>query len=115
MSTIEVFDDLVKRTSFSSDDELLAFFDSLPVLTVEEMLSKWKGGDFKTGHWAEEELKNTKWFGKWFKTDLDGIPLVSYNDEGNLYSNLMMNGQSSLWMIEFRGKVSVPDSEDIQA
>lgn len=46
-----------------------------------------------------------RWFGKWFRSDLDATPLVCYNADGKLYSEKVM-GEASLWMIEFRGKLS---------
>lgn len=45
-----------------------------------------------------------RWFGKYFKSQLNGKPLVCYNDEGKLHSSQAQNGESSLWMIELLGK-----------
>ncbi|MCP1660687.1 DUF4334 domain-containing protein [Neisseria perflava] len=107
MSTMQKFNELSAKTDYQNDDELFAFFGSLPAVSAQEMLGKWQGGDFKTGHWAGQALIDTRWFGKWFKGKFDVAPLVSYNDEGKLYSNKMMGGQeASLQMVEFRGVVS---------
>lgn len=107
MSYKDKFNDLKARTSFDDDTELLNFFDELPGVKSADILFPWQGGDFKTGHWCSDVLIESKWFGKNFKSELDSMPLLCYNDEGKLYSNKTMNnGEASLWDINFRGKVS---------
>lgn len=106
MTTLNKLNELKQRTSFNNDDELFALFDNLPVMPVEEMIGKWQGGDFKSGHWGVGALQEMNWFGKWFKSPLDVYPLVCRNEEGKLFSNTIMKGEASLWNIEFRGKVS---------
>lgn len=107
MNFKDKFNELKVRTSFDDDTELFNFFDELPPVKSEDILFPWKGGDFKTGHWCTDMLMEIKWFGKNFTSKLDNVPLLCYNDEGNLYSNKTLNnGESSLWDIEFRGKVS---------
>lgn len=106
MSLRTEMDELVKQYKFTDDSVLLEFFDKLAPVQVDEMIGKWKGGDFDTGRWQSKALTDLKWFGKYFKSQLDGKPLVCYNDEGKLYSSQAQNGESSLWMIEFRGKTS---------
>lgn len=100
--------ELLKKESQPSDSKLMAFFDELPIVTVDEILSqKWKGGAFETGHWASKTMAEIKWFGKWYRTAFDALPMVCYNEEGKLFSNQQIaRGTASLWMIEFRGKVS---------
>lgn len=100
------FDAFKAQRVFSSDQVLLDFFDSLPPVRVDEIQSIWAGGDFDTGHWATRSLDDVKWFGKWFRSASDAMPLVCYDDKGNLYSNKMMKGEASLWQIAFRGKIS---------
>lgn len=82
------------------------FFDKLPPVSVEEILAKWQGEILIQDTGVLPNLKKQKWFGKWFRSQLDCSPLVCYNEEGKLYANQLMNGECSLWMIEFRGKVS---------
>lgn len=107
MTTLKAeFEQLKAQHKFDDETVLMNFFDKLPPVGVEEILSKWQGGDFDTKHWGTPALREQKWFGKWFRSQLDGSPLVCYNDEGKLYPNQLMNGECSLWMIEFRGKVS---------
>ncbi|WP_419206901.1 GXWXG domain-containing protein [Photobacterium leiognathi] len=54
MTTIKTeFERLKSTLSFSDDKILLDFFDDLPVVDAEELLGKWRGGDFKTGHWGK--------------------------------------------------------------
>lgn len=106
MNALNKLNELKQRTFFENDDELFTLFDSLPEMPVEEMIGKWQGGDFKSGHWDVGALQNMNWFGKWFKSPLDVYPLVCRNEEGKLFSNKIMKGEASLWNIEFRGKVS---------
>lgn len=100
------FDELKSQDLVGRDQELLDFFDSLPPVNISEILSPWKGGDFNTGHWGQSALIDMKWFGKSFKNQFDALPLICFNEEGNLFSNTIMKGEASLWNIEFRGKTS---------
>lgn len=84
-------------------DEL---FDSLPPIDCQSILGQWKGGGFDTGHKGMASLKAIKWYGKTFNSRLDAKPLICYDEQGNLHSSQAMKGEASLWMIEFRGKVS---------
>lgn len=106
MSKLEKFNQLKAKNTFKDDKELLDFFDTLDPITIEETLGIWKGGDFDTGHWGTPALKGMKWFGKRFNSAFEGMPLLCFNEAGHLFSNTIMNGESSLWMIEFRNKVS---------
>ncbi|REF28354.1 GXWXG protein [Xenorhabdus cabanillasii] len=106
MNTKQIFDELRSREKIEDESELLNFFDALPEVRVGEILSKWKGGDFNTGHWGHESLIEMNWFGKWFKSKFDAIPLVCFNNDGKLFSNHIMKGEASLWEVEFRGKSS---------
>ncbi|WP_222829261.1 DUF4334 domain-containing protein [Terriglobus saanensis] len=81
-------------------------FDSLESVSCEDVFAKWQGGGFDTGHWLLPALAGMKWYGKWIKSTTDAKPLVCYNDDGQLYSNQAMNGEASVAMMEFRGKVS---------
>lgn len=84
-------------------DEL---FDVLEPVSCESLFGSWKGGEFKTGHKGSHALKALKWYGKTFNSRLDVKPLICLDDEGKPYSNQAMKGEASLWMVEFRGKVS---------
>ncbi|HIH2744782.1 TPA: DUF4334 domain-containing protein [Burkholderia lata] len=105
MSTKEKFEKF-KSAERLSDEVLLEFYDSLPPVSIEEALGRWKGGDFQTGHWGNATLAEMKWYGKWYRSKLDAVPLVCYDEQGRLFSNQTMRGEASLWQIEFRGKVS---------
>ncbi|WP_269789795.1 DUF4334 domain-containing protein [Stenotrophomonas sp. Iso1] len=105
MSAKDTFNQL-KDKELLSDEELLAFFDSLPAVSIEQALGRWKGGDFNTGHWGNSALKEMKWFGKWYRSKLDAVPLVCYDEHGRLFSSKAMKGEASLWEVGFRGKSS---------
>src|SRR5215813_10756440 len=116
MTSITLFQQLKKQHKISDDKKIIDLFDSLAPVRCEEILSRWQGGGFDTGHWLLQALSDMKWYGKWFTSTLDAKPLVCFNHEGKLYSNQIMRGEGSLWMTEFRGKVSasiVYDGEPI--
>lgn len=107
MNAVERFDALRTQAGPIDTDELDAVFDALPVVRCEDILGQWKGGDFNTGHRSSASLVAIKWYGKTFNSLLDAKPLICYDDQGELYSNdQLMRGEASLWMVEFRGKVS---------
>ncbi|KXJ00664.1 hypothetical protein AN414_24340 [Serratia marcescens] len=89
-----------------NDQVLLAFYDTLPSVSIGEALGRWKGGDFQTGHWCNATMTEMNWYGKWYRSKLDAVPLVCYDEQGRLTSNKSMKGEASLWEIEFRGKIS---------
>jgi hypothetical protein len=107
MDAVQKFRALRMQAGLISSDELDAVFDALPVVSCESILGQWKGGDFNTGHRSSASLTAIKWYGKTFNALFDAKPLICYDDNGELYSNdTLMRGEASLWMIEFRGKVS---------
>ncbi|MBF7683347.1 DUF4334 domain-containing protein [Acinetobacter sp. B5B] len=98
------FDELRKKTQ-NTEEELIQLFDQLPTIPSSQIMHKWKGGTF-SGEWDSEELKQIGWYGKWFKSPLDAIPVICYNSNGELFSNQIMQGEATMWDINFRGKVS---------
>lgn len=84
-------------------DEL---FDALDPIDCDSMLGPWKGGELRTGHSGSLALQALRWYGKTFNSRLDVKPLMCLDHEGKLFSNQAMKGEASLWMVEFRGKVS---------
>lgn len=105
MTVRERFDTLRTAASASPAD-LDDLWTDLTVLTVEEMLGAWRGGDFATGHPASGLLDKIGWHGKRFDSPLDGHPLICRGDDGALYSNTAAagGGYSSLWEVGFRGE-----------
>lgn len=83
-----------------------AVFDALEPIRCEDMLGAWKGGELRTGHKGSQMLQAMKWYGKTFHSRLDVKPLMCWDENGKLYSSQAMKGDASLWMVEFRGKVS---------
>ncbi len=105
MTGTERFHGLNHQVSIE-EQELSSFFDSLEPASCERILSRWRGGGFDTGHWLLPALVEMRWFGKWFVSPSDVKPLVCWNEAGELFSSQAMNGEASLAMIEYRGKVS---------
>lgn len=54
----------------------LDYFDSLPAVTVPEMIGAWAGSGFETGHPLDGMLENFRWHGKRFESAEAGHPLV---------------------------------------
>lgn len=106
MNHIEKFQQLKKQRTIANDKTIIDLFDSLEPVTCEEILSKWQGGGFDTGHWLLQVLVDMKWYGKWFLSESNAKPLVCFDESARLYSNNSLHGEASLWMMEFRGKVS---------
>lgn len=95
----------LKEKKFTSSDELLNFFDSLPSISLEEIWGKWKGDVFD-GPWNVESLQQINWFGKWFKSNLNAIPAICFNEHNELFSNQLMKGEATMWDVTFRAKTS---------
>lgn len=57
-------------------DEALAFFDTLPAVTVDEMWGSWAGHGVETGHPFDGLLEGLGWHGKRFKNADSADPLV---------------------------------------
>lgn len=105
-----VVEDLLARQRSGRLDpaELDAWWGELPVVGVEEILGRWKGTGFDTGHRALAQLAGLKWFGKDFVSALDAKPVLCHDDNGDLYSNTAAGngGEATLWMAEYRGEVT---------
>ena len=112
MNHIEKFQQLKKQHKIADDKVLLDLFDSLEPVKCGEIVSRWQGGGFDTEHWLLHALVEMKWYGKWFTSPVNAKPLVCFDEEGRLYSNQALNGEASLWMMEFRGKVSATVAYD---
>ena len=54
----------------------LRLFDSLPAVTVEEMIGTWRGSEVPTGHPLDGMLAASGWWGKRFGGPEDVDPLV---------------------------------------
>lgn len=98
----------LRDAATASPAELDALWADLAVVTVEEMLGAWRGGDFATGHPASALLTKIGWHGKRFDSALEGHPLVCRGEDGELYSNTVFagGGHSSLWEVGFRGETT---------
>jgi hypothetical protein len=57
-------------------EEALALFDRLPAVEPTEMLGRWLGGSFATGHPLDGVLETFHWYGKAFRGPDDVDPLL---------------------------------------
>lgn len=88
-------------------DELEEFFDSLSVITNDEILGKWKGGYIKSGGIVDLTLKDFGfygWIGKSFYSD-DKVSALMHKFLGFKF-NIPLIGKAHIREISFRGKVS---------
>jgi hypothetical protein len=101
------FDEL-RAADAADPDDLDRLWAGLRPVTVDEVLGRWRGGDFATGHVASTVLEKVRWHGKWFDGPLDATPLVCRGEDGELYSNVDAGGggEASLWEVAFRGEVT---------
>lgn len=89
------------------DADLDAVWAGLATLRPEEMLGRWHGGEFTTGHAINGMLDKAGWYGKTFTSRNDVQPLICRDADGKLYSNRELGkGEASLWAVEFRGEVT---------
>jgi hypothetical protein len=64
----------------------LRVFDSLPAVTVEEMIGSWRGSEVPTGHPLDGVLVASGWYGKRFESSEDVHPLVMRDGSGGHWS-----------------------------
>lgn len=57
-------------------EEALALFDSLPPVAPEELLGRWRGSGFASGHALDGLLETYHWHGKAFRGSEDVDPLL---------------------------------------
>jgi hypothetical protein len=60
----------------ATPEQAMAFFDSLPAMSVEELLGAWKGSEIRTGYPLEGLLQAFGWHGKRFDSPEAVHPLV---------------------------------------
>jgi hypothetical protein len=87
--------------------DLDEIWSGLQTVRSEDVLGRWKGDEFHTGHKMNGLLQSNRWYGKNFNSVNDVEPIVCYDDDGNLFSNNELSlGGASLWDVEFRGEVT---------
>lgn len=70
----------------ASPAEIRAFFDSLPPVTVDAMLGRWRGTGLPSGHPMDGLLERFGWYGKEFKSPEDVQPLLCRLDGGEMFA-----------------------------
>jgi uncharacterized protein DUF4334/GXWXG protein len=86
--------------------ELDALWAVLAPVRAEEVLGRWRGAGFATGHPSYALLVASRWYGKYFDALDDVKPLVCRAEDGSLFANTALAGGASLWNVEFRGEVT---------
>jgi hypothetical protein len=86
-------------------EDVLAFFDELAPVDVEDMLGEWDGGLVPTGHPGEGQLAGLRWAGKAFH-GLDAVdPMVCFDEHGERAASDVL-GSATLRAVEYRGVVT---------
>jgi hypothetical protein len=65
-------------------EKALSFFDSLPPVSVAEMIGAWKGSGLKTGNPLDGLLESLSWHGKRFDS-ADGAHPLLFEDKRGLF------------------------------
>ncbi len=86
-------------------DRLLSWYDTLPAVTVDELIGDWSGGVFDTGHPGEQKLDALAWVGKRFTGPDTVDPIVSRGADGERVANPVL-GAARLRRVEHRGVVT---------
>ncbi|HYF25169.1 MAG TPA: DUF4334 domain-containing protein [Baekduia sp.] len=86
-------------------DDVLALFDALPAVAVEELLGAWSGGAIPTGHPGEGQLAAMHWAGKEFRSVDDVDPIVVRNAAGEREASPIL-GAATLRAVAYRGVVT---------
>ena len=87
--------------------QLDEIWSALATVRSVDILGRWKGDEFHTGHKMNGQLAAARWYGKHFNSVDDVEPIVCYDDEARLFSNNELSrGGASLWDVEFRGEVT---------
>lgn len=103
----ERFGELRTWSSGVDPAELDEIWAVLSTVDADDVLGRWKGDDFATGHPINGMLTTSRWYGKTFRSRSDAHPLICCDENGELFSNLKMgDGAASLWNVEFRGEVT---------
>lgn len=101
------FFERVSSQEISAPEHLDKIWAALPMVTIDEILGHWRGGELPSGHPMDGQLALVRWHGKWFDSRYRVAPMVCRDDDGNLYSNKEIGkGEASLWPVEFRGEVT---------
>ncbi|HIW91327.1 MAG TPA: DUF4334 domain-containing protein [Candidatus Corynebacterium avicola] len=86
LTTLEQFEHVTTASAASAGPApVLEFFDSLPPVTVEDMVGSWHGSGVPTGNPLDGVLEATAWHGKRYVSADDAHPLVMDGPRG-LYS-----------------------------
>jgi Domain of unknown function (DUF4334)/GXWXG protein len=86
-------------------DDVLALYDELAPVAVEDMLGEWEGGVVPTGHPGERQLDGLRWAGKAFRGADDVDPIVVLDESDSRVASDVM-GSAVLRRVEYRGVVT---------
>jgi hypothetical protein len=97
--------ELLQRETQVPLAELDEWFATLPSVTTGDMLGRWNGGVFNTGHPGEKMLGKLNWIGKNFDSIDQVEPIVCRGADGSRVVSAVM-GQARLRMVQFRGQLT---------
>lgn len=84
MSSRARYEELLAKGSAAAE-EVLALYDQLDAVRLEELLGRWRGSGFSTGHPMDGLLEACRWYGKEF-IDRDHVhPLLFSDSMGRIF------------------------------
>lgn len=86
MTTIAPAETLRDLERGATTAQAMLFFDSLPAVSIGDLLGEWAGGEIPTGHPMNGLLGPMGWHGKRFESADDVHPLVMDGRAGARYS-----------------------------
>ncbi|KAI9323565.1 hypothetical protein BX666DRAFT_2022292 [Dichotomocladium elegans] len=102
MSTSQEFYDIVNSGEKVTESQLGALFDSLPPVSIDEVLGDWRGGTFPDAHPGGDALRAARWAGKRFSSSEEVYPVMITDEQGNrVWSEHF--GLARLREVKFRG------------
>ncbi|TGL55822.1 DUF4334 domain-containing protein [Leptospira kemamanensis] len=75
-SSLETKFNEMRSKKNNSTEESFALFDTLDVVQMQEMMGRWHGSGFHTGHTMDGALETFNWYGKEFVDSENVHPLV---------------------------------------
>jgi hypothetical protein len=70
----------------TSSTAALAFYDTLPAVSLEQMPGRWRGSELATSHPLDGLLTKAGWYGKRFDGPDDADPLLFSRRDGSLFA-----------------------------
>lgn len=75
----------LKSGQYRTPAALMALFDQLEPVSIEDMLGQWRGSALAMGHPMDGMLENYGWYGKLFEDPENVHPLLFLDNKGRVF------------------------------